>query len=306
MPASRDWTADKFFDAATQELTYDVNDPLFVQRYDLVNHAVEKVYEVLYPIIGNFFRKRIPYTVALPGRYLTVAGGGTFTAATKTITSANMNIVFNASDVERLCIFRYNATSYATYVDSFVSSTQITVRGNSLPSSDIAALDAIEIPTTTPVDTSLMLAQLRIDRSGEQVKFSLESSVTDFVDSLSLEEYKTWRDTAVNNQKRIVYCLQGDELLVKSGSGLSTLGTLNLYYPSIPTRIVTGVDKVELPDGACMQVAIMALKMTIAKRQGKDFAVYRDEMSSWISLMYKAAGVAQQYEIIAERIKNLI
>lgn len=278
-----------------------------VEKYDLVNTAIEKVYSVLAPVIGNAYRMKIPYTVPLPGRYLTVAGAATFTVATSQITSSSLNIPFQANDLERPCMFRIGASIYWTYIDSVVSTTVITVRGNSLPPAN-SSIDELMIPTTTPLTTSMMLAQLRIDRSGEQTRLAVESSETQYIEPLSLEEFKTWRASALNNQQKIVYCLSGDEILLQLGSGLTTYGTLTLYAQRLPRRIQFGGDFVDIPDGAAVHIGITSLKILIARRQGKnDFVTaYTEELRFWVDQLNKAFIQVGQVETIVEKIKALV
>lgn len=302
---SRDWTYRKFYEAAFSDVGFDVNSPEYIQRFELSHHAIETLQVMLYPLLSGYFRTKVPYTVPLPSKYLTAALSATYTASTATITSSSMNISFAAVDLQRKLVFRQGANIYDVIIASVVSGTQVTVTGNSLPSSDLT-LDEILIPATTPVTTHLMLGQLRILRNGPQVDMSLESTVTNYVEPLSLEEFKTWRTSAINNTSKIVYCLNGDEILTKKGDSLTTFGTLTLYFPRVAVRGIQDSDYVDFPDGGTMQLALAAMKTTIAKRQKKDTAFYSAMLSDWIKFLYAGAKGAAETETIANRISALL
>lgn len=308
MPLSRDWTAQKYFDAAYRRFGYDTNHVIYAQKWEIVNSSVEIADNILAPIIGNAKRTKVPYNIPLPTRYL-LSGTGTYTAATAIVTATTLNIPFNANDVERPLIVRSGANGHWIVIDSYISGTQVVVRGNNLPTVDLT-LDAIEVPATTPLSTSIHLSNLRMQRTGEQTRLILESSATDFVTPKSLEEFKVWRSGG-QNRNSVVYCLSGEEILVKGGDKLLTtdgavIGTFYLYFQRVPTRVVTGTDKIDLPDGTAIQVGISIEEMIIASRLNQDSARIAGEMKIWVDSLYGAAGKVAEAEVLVERVKALI
>src|SRR5689334_22584320 len=230
----------------------DIQAPTFndLQRFELINQSDDAAFSLVYGLFGNAYQRSVRLQVIAQGKYSTVAG--LFQAANSSITcvalsNGSMGVGFAKTDEERDLTFRVGGMIYEVTVDKYVSPSTVIVRGNLLPSTD-ETVDAILMPNSILGSGIVLLTALKINRMSGALKLNLETSVKDaVVDAASLEEYKTFSPTALQNRKRIIYALENERMLLKSG--MTNLGTLTLHYPGVPRPVGADSDEIDLPDG---------------------------------------------------------
>jgi hypothetical protein len=306
MRLSRNWDAGTFFKAGFRDIGLDRNSPIFSERFDLINTAVEKVHGLFEWLIGNSYLTKTSFNSPTVGNHST-SGTGLFTYATKAVTFSGMRTSFTSADVEKLCVMRINNNLYGAFIDSYTSATAIVIRGQGLPSSVTSTIDWFGIVNSVPSDGEILLTSLNINRTSA-VKIVLESSVTDFVKSASIEEYKRFRSASDGDKTKIIYSLSGDTLLLKKGDSLSTFGTMTLYYPRVPYKVTSDTHQLDLPDGACCQIALNRMRISIATRMNRMDLVkfYYDEMYQEVQGLYKSFGAEIDLETIKAKVSSLV
>jgi hypothetical protein len=118
----------------------------------------------------------------------------------------------------------------------------------------------------TPLNGSINLANLRIMRTGQNIKLELKSTEATTVKVATMREIDTFPTTAAQNATTILWALRGETITMVYGSSLTTGGTITLRYPRVPNLPTANTDMVDLPDGAPIELAIIYLKTLISKR----------------------------------------
>ena len=113
--------------------------------------------------------------------------------------------------------------------------------------------------------TEVIISNIRMQMGGPEQRFSVESSVTDFVDMVSVAEYGTFRANAYQNTGRIIYAREGDTLLFKKSTALSNFGVRTYRYSRMPEEVTANEQKVDFPD-SFMHLALVEGKRILAER----------------------------------------
>jgi hypothetical protein len=155
-----------------------------------------------------------------------------------------------------------------------------------------------EVSVTSSAN-KISLAGIRLGLSGEQVGLILESTGTTALGPVSEEEVSSFRSSAAQNLKRIVWAFSGDYLLLAKGSSLSTYGTLTLRYPRVPCVPTTDTEYVDLPDGLLMEMGLLKLKSLIALRVGERASPETEaQMQGMVKTLYGQLGIQASLEDI--------
>ena len=263
MPLSRNWTANEVFLEAFRDVGYDQNSPIIIERFQLVNRAINRVATEFAGILWPSYMEQADLTVSTTGNF--GSSGMSFTFATLRLT-ATMNSSFASTDIGKTVVFRESATVYQGVITTFVSTTVVVLAGNNLPTADIATVDAVIMVGTRITGDSVSISGIDLLRIGGELKFSLASTSTNYIDAVSVHEIRTFRSGAIANANRIVWAIEGDTLLLARGDSLSNYGTLTLHYPRFPTAVTLDADLVDIPDGAPLSLAILHLSAIIARR----------------------------------------
>lgn len=155
---------------------------------------------------------------------------------------------------------------------------------------------------------SISLAGLRIFRTGGPAKLILRSSTNGLCHPVSMEEYLTFanRSSDLENRRRIVYAYNGELLFPDKGSKLSSYGTLTLFYPRIATPVADDSEKIDLPDGAAVELGILKLRHVLAQRYKAPEIDPRGEMERLTAELYRNYGLTVTQEEIKEKVNALI
>jgi hypothetical protein len=160
--------------------------------------------------------------------------------------------------------------------------------------------------TVTPVDDVIDISGIRaMFRGGPEVRFMLESTSAGCIVATSKEEHHRFRTSASQNSDTIAWSLVGDSIYVKKGSGLSSYGTLTLWYPRQPLEPTVATTLLDIPDGIPMEIALLKLKMILAERYNVKFSGER-EMESLIQKFYSTLGVATNLEEVKDKTAKLL
>jgi len=269
MSVSR-YSADRYWEEAVVSLRAEN----FIQnrKFELINASIEATFHLIHPFFGNNYVKAVTLQIRDKGKFSTVGSTGTFTAATSRLThnfiTNNITTVgFSVTDVESEVMVRIGGLVLKAYIGAYVNPTTVVLRGNNLPTSD-AVVDSVLVANTLPDVNVIQLATLNINRLSTE-KFILESSVTQFVEAISMEEFKAFNTTSLHNRGRIVYTNEKERIYFKAGSALASAGTLTLHYPCMPTVVVAGTDSIDVPDGVPIRLGIEHLRFSIRKQQGE-------------------------------------
>jgi hypothetical protein len=235
------------------------------------------------------------------GKYY--SSGGAWSASTSTLV-ATMDTDFTANDVQKMVMFRIGSYVYAGVITSVIDTITAVVSGDNLPGGDASVDDVLVAPTVWSSD-GISIANIPIMRSA-LLKLRLDSSITDTIDMVSLEEIRRFDSTSAQNRNKIVYNINGDLILMKKGSSLTTYGTMVVRYPRIPYAVNSDDDLLDIPDGAPFNILLTALKGTLSERYGGDTRKnFSDQLTSQVAQLLNTFGVTRSTEEIKEAVTAL-
>jgi hypothetical protein len=258
---------------------------------------------LLHPLMLPSYKKVINLAARDIGKKM-LSGTGAYVAATKTLTVTTMSTSFLATDTERKVIMSYGTAIYECFIDSWVSSTEIVVRGNLLPAVD-TLMDDVRIPSNEVENDKVLLGSTRINRLLSPVHFVLESSVTNYVEAVTLEDFRVFDPAANESLDKIVFTFEGSSLLLNKGNNVSSYGALKLHAMMMPTPVSSDAMTIDLPDGQPLQLGITVLRSRILARMGKQVADSQ-AIGAMVQSIYQSAGQEISVEEIANKARALM
>jgi len=302
---SRDWSVDRFFTEAYRDVAggdYSVNDPVYNERFRLVNRAISGVVGTFADLLAREYLIEQVCVVDNTGLYLT--GAASYAAASATLTAV-MNGNFQTTDIGKLVVMRSGTSFYLGQIASFVSTTSVTLSGLALPSTDIGSLDDVLAINTSPAAGQINISGLRPMRAANQLNVSLKSTATSQVKALSPEQFDFWQPTDLSNANTLVWSLVGDTINLNWGSNLSGPGTVTIRLPQMPQNVSYGSQLVDVVDGAPVEIALIKLKMILIDRLKKPPVDFSKELQFWISSLYSTYKGNVETEIVQNKIAAL-
>lgn len=297
---SRDYTVNSVWREAVRDFPADQQIPHYM-ALDIVNRAQSAVAGQFYDLMSQFYMTDATFSVSAAGSYSTASG--TYTLATATLSIA-MSTNFSASDVGKMIVFRMSSDVYIATVKTYLTASSVIVDGASLPSSGGAVSYAILCPTSVTADY-ISIAAYRIMMTGQQVRMSIESSATSYVSSVSMDELRVWRSSAVQNKDRIVFSLSGEKIFLKKGTSLSSFGTLTIHYPRVPALMTAMTDYVDIPDGAATGLLISTVRSMVAPRIGIQLQDQTNDIAQKVQAMYSTFAQEASAEEIIKKVQSL-
>lgn len=303
MRLSQQWTAEKFMKHVLAQFP-SVDWTAYAQRFDLINQVQNAVADRFYSLMWQAYVTPAVLVYSTTGKY--GASGMSYASSTQTLT-ATLDTDFEDDDVGKLVVFRYDTAVYVGIIDSITSATSVVLHGDNLPTSPIASLTAVIVAGTAPPShaNAISIGSLPVMRAAQGIRLALESTSTQAVEAISLEELRAFRPSAPANAKKLVWCVSGSELLYELGDSLDTAGTLTLRYPRVPEQVYGDQDYLDLPDGIPIQIALLLLKRIIGIRFAGGAEDTSREMAELIGNLYQGAGVALQGEEIRKKVEAL-
>lgn len=305
MSLSKRYTAIKFFREASRDTNLSANSLLYADRFNMINSVVDGVYTVLYPLMMKSYQ-RLAILIKQPaaGKYDN-DGAASYASTTQAITVPNINTSLTDSDIGKIVAFRQASSNLSWFgtIETVPTTTSFTVSGNVLPGSDITLAEVL-IPGTFVTQDKAILTDLRINRAVAPVNFVLESTATTSVRPVTREAFDLFNEDAHETKKQIVFILEGESLLLKKGSSLTTYGSLILSYPAMPVPVSLNAQYIDLPDGAPMELALKVLRAKIYTRLGKPIEIQNDVIATAGALFRNEAPAIQQKK--AEEIAALL
>jgi hypothetical protein len=146
-------------------------------------------------------------------------------------------------------------------------------------------------------------------RVGPETKISIESNaITMPCRAVSMDEFIDFRSTDLHTRMEIVWTLEGEKILLKKGSGISTAFTaqiIKVHYPAIPDDVTADADFVDIPDGAAVEIAIIKLKNILGERFPSAKQDRTEELKSLVSSLYQNFSAQASLEEIQAKVKAL-
>jgi hypothetical protein len=159
--------------------------------------------------------------------------------------------------------------------------------------------------TLTLTGDSASLTGLRVRRESV-ARISVSSSVlTKPCTAVSISSYIGFRAGAAQNRNEITFTIQGDNVLFTKGASLSSYGTVTIYYPALPTEVAADSDKVDLPDGTPIAIAILRAKKILADRYQRPQVDYSEQYSTLLQNLYNAFNINLSKEEISEKVRAI-
>jgi hypothetical protein len=266
MSQSRDYTLKTFYREAAQDLQGAGKIPRHIQK-DLVNRAVATIAERFYDLWSNDYMTDAIINYETGGIYDDGASTYTSTGHLVTLTTPSTNLA--NSDVEKLVVFRIGTTIYSGKVLS-VSTTKIFVfDGDIFPSTDgNIATGSLAICASTVQNNVISLSSIRIMRNAK-TKIELSTNATGATIRAGSQRQVDTFDTGGRNAKTVIWCLSGDNINFAVGTGLTNAGTITIHYPRVPYLVSAATDKIDIPDGIGIELAILYLRGLIQLRLGQ-------------------------------------
>lgn len=305
LPLSKQWTAKEFFNHVRSEVG-DVNPVLYAQRFRLINTVQGSVASLFYRLMIDAYMTPALLANDQTGNYST--SGGSWTVSTSVLTGA-MSLPFTSADVGKWVFFcGSDGTYYNGLISACMHAAGVKVIGQNLPISDygkelrpapdIASIIMMPLlGTDAVIDLSTLTPAIM--RTGEQEKVTLESTVTTAVLPLSLDEFRTFRTSRDANS--IAFTLEGEQLRLKKGTGLTSYGALILHYPRVPIDVNMNDDYIDLPDGPAVSIAMELLKARYLTKKKPDPNALRELVSG----LYNQFGAMAATEEIKKKVESL-
>jgi hypothetical protein len=306
MPRSRNYTAGDVWVNATRDIKFSQTDLVFNERFDIINRAVDAVVSTFFDLYSNSYMT--PQAISSSSstcKYLS-AGTASWIAETGLLYGATMTGAFASTDVGKMIVFRIGTSGYVGYINEFVSTTAVYVRGRDLPLVDGSGtiVDVIVVPTVIS-GKAFNIDTLPIMRAGQQIKLELESTATKNIKFATSSTLAMFNASAEQNLDMIMWALSGEQILLDWGDNLANPGTLILRYPALPARVVRDDSKIDVPDGAGIEIVTMKITSIVGKRMKIQLADPTPAMSAMISLLYQTFGQQASAEQIKEKIQAL-
>lgn len=118
--------------------------------------------------------------------------------------------------------------------------------------------------------------------------------------------FYTFRPNAFQNKNKIVYCYQGNYLLVKKGCGLADWTGLLIRYPRTPIWVTAVASFVDAPDGNAIELIILALKKEISERCRIEYKPDENETMRTANAIYQSAGQSINSEQQKQKVKAIL
>jgi hypothetical protein len=301
VPLSRRWNSLDLWKHAIAPLAdFDKMPLAWVERFDLISMMEFKIVSAFFAPMSGAYMTAVPISVDASGNYAT--GSASWTALTKLLTAV-MSTNFSANDVGKTVVFRTGTSTYQGVINSFITTTTVTLQGNALPSADIASLDAVIVVNTAITNDILSLGNLAIMRSGDQVKLELESSVTDDVVPMTLEELNSMQTGDPRHTQRIAWAYSGEYLWLKSP--LASYGALILRYPRVPDAPASDTDMIDLPDGPATTLGMSILRKMVADRYLAMKFDNTAEIMEGVKAMLQNYGIQATSEDLKKKVESL-
>jgi hypothetical protein len=156
---------------------------------------------------------------------------------------------------------------------------------------------------SVPSSDTIDLSTIRIRGGGAQVDVVIQSSITRSIYGVDMDEFMTFRSTAAQNATKIVFHVTDSKIYLKTG--LTSYGTITLYYPRLPIQAVTDGDYVDLPDGVPMSLAIGLMKKIVGERLNVKGAFNPADMQSQVYDFWKAFDSTVSFQDVKDKMKAL-
>jgi len=304
MNLSRDWSAGRLFQVAMTGLdetaaAKNMEAKIKAQRFDYINRAVQSVASTFYDIVGNSYMTPATIIPDTAGNYY--VSGASWAFETLRLT-ATMNTVFATTDVGKLIAFRIGTSVYVGLISGFVSTTVVEVSGDNLPTAD-GTVSYVLVADTVITSDRISLISLRIMMAYAD-KLELESSTTGQTRAVSVNLLPKIALSGAQNTNLIFWAFNGDEILLKKGSSISTYGTLTLRYPRVPALSVIDTGLIDLPDGALTDLAVLKLRSILASIIGVAVDSQREGEALVRTFLRSTTGEAQE-EVVKEKLLAL-
>jgi hypothetical protein len=299
-PLSLLWDMETFFTEARRDLDVDINSSLYVSRANIIHMGIHTTVSLFYDILANAYMTPVTILPDTTGRYSS-SGTGSYAFATRLLTFATMNTSFGSGDVGKYITFRVGALVYSGQISRFVSTTVVEISGHNLPSSNVT-VDYVLLASTTPTGNLISIADLPIMRTGNQLRLELESTATKDVLLKSSAELRSWRNDSPMNASQVVWALSGAEILLDKAADLSTYGTFTLRYPRVPMKALANTDKLDISDGAPVEIALIATKKRMGQMLGRQAEDFSNQLTGLITSLLRVSGAQVSGEIIKEKL----
>lgn len=304
MPISRRYTAKDLWREAARDVTGNSPDisVMNVERFAVINRVVLEVVGMFFALMKNEYLTPQVLVVDNTGDFNTASGS--YTAATRTL-AATMDAGFASTDVGKFIVFRDATSIYSGFIQTIISAGSVTLAESmNLPAVNIATVVQIMMIHSVPDTDEIDISTLNIFKSGAaQVTIILVSTATRDVYAVDMDELNDFRPTAEKNLTKIVFHVSNDKVRMKKG--VSSYGTLLLYYPRIPIAVTADTEYVDLPDGAPMTLAIMLVKRIIAQRTGLKGFYNPADMQALVYDIYRQYDTIVSTEEIKDKVKAL-
>lgn len=303
---SRNYTVATLFAEAIRDAGHLIGE-LDFERIHIVNRAVAGVANNLYALMINDYMTEAVVSPAGESIY-PLANTGTWVLETMTLSHPELNRDFTDVHKGRMIIFRVGTTVAVGFIASVVSTDTVVLTG------DISVGDGSVITLLSPenrlVEDEISLSTIGLKRVGTQVRLALHSTVATggICDPMMYEELSVWDPTSRKNTDRIAYAYLGSKLKLKRASNLADYGTMRLIYPRVPVLATGQTEKIDLPDGAPIEIAILKCRLILSRRYPTVVQVDdpREEMMRLVQSVYSMAGATAEFEEIKQKVEALL
>lgn len=287
MSLSNDYTVADVWREAVRDLK-SPPDALKFERFNFINRAQHIAQGYVADVVAPRYRRVL--VPVFSGASKVGSSGMSWTAATRTLT-ATMSVAFASTDVGKWVDF-FDSTDltvgYGGTIQTFVSTTSVIVQGDNLPASNIAAVSNLNVISTTPAGDSLDISAARVLWSAPKELIKLFSTATTYSRRAeSDEDFEQFQTAAPQNVNVIIWNPVGTNIYLNKGTSLSSYGTFNFYYPSLPNVLTLDADKMDVSDGTMMQLTIDITKNLISRRLNEPVKENNDELVALIQAVYR-------------------
>jgi hypothetical protein len=305
MPAiSQLWTAGQFWREAVFGKKYDPNQAVHEMRFEIQKRVDTSIVSTFYDLVGQFYMREHTIQPDTVGKK-TVSGTGTWTAATRTLVFSGMNVGFTSADLGKTAVITIGIGIFSGQVYRVVSSTTLVMLASpNLPTTD-GTVDDVRLLATALTSGSVYIGNLRIARTGTQIKSFLTSTETVNVIAADISEITKFRSGAPQNQDKILWTILGDRFIEAKGDGLATFGTQTLYYPGLPNEIQDDDEMKDIVDGALMEICTLQTRKIVYGMIGEPISDFEGEMQGYIQGLYRSVGQTASTQVIQEKVSSL-
>lgn len=307
MSLSKQWTVGLIWDEVFTKRFGNLNHPIVLRKYEIINHSTNLIASILAPI----YQKE--YTVdrliaSLSGGYYYFTDGESDIYLSQQdgfIYLQSDNNYFSDDMLNRIIMVKLvdDQNIYLGTIVDYVNEKKIRLEQNSIELSNGTYPVMMFMISSSPyLYDEIDISNLNMQRIADNVNIRVHSSIYGELEYLPHHNFSLFDSNIANNKYRMVYTYYGNKVLLKRGAGFNNYGILKLSYIRQPIPVVADYDYIDLPDGLPITLLITMLKRSIEEDIAGAKTDNFTDINSLINIIFSVTKSTSDKELIERKI----